>query len=378
MRSEVRYAITGIFILVLSIAMIGLVMWMALGTEQRDTNRYVIYLHESVSGLTEKAPVKMQGVDVGQVYSIRLDPENPQRVEILVDIYEGTPVVVGTRSQLIMSAITSIGYIELSGGFANANPVLPKDDALYPEIPSKPSLPSRLEGAFETLTDRVEKVSRRLTSALSVDNVNNFSDTLANIAFLTEQLSDPSGELQMALANINALTASLAGNGGGDIAGITADIKKISSNLVTITDGLAAEDGPLNTALNSVSSISGVVDGSSERIENILASAESITTNLDRLSANIADLSDRLDKSMDMLDSALSVVSESTRSIGKLATDGAVIVKRFGQQMMPALQGTLNELDRLSEDGQVLIERLIDKPSSIIFGHEATPPGPGE
>lgn len=427
MNSNARYAVAGLFIIILTVAMIGLIMWMTLGTEDRKTNRYIIYMNESVAGLSEQAPVKMRGVDIGKVASVQLDPDNPWRVEVLVDIYEDTPIVVGTRAQLIVSAITSVGYIELSGGSLAASELSADEGEEYPEIPTRPSLPSRLEGVFTTLTDRIEVLTRRITSVLSVQNVNNVTSIIADFEQITHDLAredgplqkglngfasigdlvdNSQGEIDQLLSNVNYITSNMAtitttiANAESDIAktmqglgtmgetisqnqdrlnNIIASAEKTSRNIEALSEDLIAEDGALQSALTNISEISNALgEGEKNAISSILNDAETVTQNLNQFSQNLANLSGKMDNSLELLDDALVTVNQSSKSIGVLADSGNSVVNRFGQQLLPSLQGTLNELDRLSEDGQILLQQLQSNPERIIFGGNPRPAGPGE
>lgn len=62
--------------------------------------RYEIRFSKSVSGLTEGAPVAMQGVTVGRVESIGLDPQNPGSTRVIIAIKKDLPVHRGVRADI--------------------------------------------------------------------------------------------------------------------------------------------------------------------------------------------------------------------------------------------------------------------------------------
>ena len=79
--------------LVLGALLIAGVLWLASGgTLQKKYDFYLAIVQESVAGLNLNAPVKYNGVDVGKVKNIQLDPENPERVKLIFAIVRGTPV----------------------------------------------------------------------------------------------------------------------------------------------------------------------------------------------------------------------------------------------------------------------------------------------
>ena len=117
MENKVNFALVGAFVLVLATALVGVVLWLASGgAYQTQYERYDASVEESVSGLNPKAPVKYNGVDVGKVERIWLDPENPQRVKLRFQIERGTPIKVDTVATLKTQGLTGIAYVELSGG----------------------------------------------------------------------------------------------------------------------------------------------------------------------------------------------------------------------------------------------------------------------
>lgn len=62
--------------------------------------RYEIRFSKSVSGLTKGAPVAMQGVTVGRVDSIELDPLDPGSTRVIVAINEDLPLRRGVRADI--------------------------------------------------------------------------------------------------------------------------------------------------------------------------------------------------------------------------------------------------------------------------------------
>ena len=116
-----NYAAVGAFVLVLGAALIAGVLWLASGGNwQTKYEVYLAVLDESVAGLNLNAPVKYNGVDVGKVQDIALDPANPARVNLLFAIEQGTPIREDTVAVLKTQGLTGIAYVELSGGAAGS------------------------------------------------------------------------------------------------------------------------------------------------------------------------------------------------------------------------------------------------------------------
>lgn len=73
--------------------------YLGVGTGSYDA-RYEIRFSKSVSGLTEGAPVAMQGVTVGRVETIELDPQDPGSTRVIVAINEDLPLHRGVRADI--------------------------------------------------------------------------------------------------------------------------------------------------------------------------------------------------------------------------------------------------------------------------------------
>lgn len=92
MYSKVNYAFTGLFVVGLFAAFLWGLFWLTLGGETTVYDRYRVYFQESVAGLNPKATVRYRGVQIGQVESIRLDPDEPRPGDVVLDIERGTPI----------------------------------------------------------------------------------------------------------------------------------------------------------------------------------------------------------------------------------------------------------------------------------------------
>jgi phospholipid/cholesterol/gamma-HCH transport system substrate-binding protein len=214
----VNYTLVGTFVITLGAAIIAGVLWLAAGGAWRQkVDFYVTMMEESVAGLSINAPVKFNGVDVGQVRTIRLDPVNPERVILTLAIQRGTPITVDTLAVLKTQGLTGISNIELAGGARGSPPLLAPADGSLPVIQSKPSLSARLEDVLTKVLAKVERTSGTLDELLSEDNREAISSSLADIAKLTRTLAARAPAIDATIGNAaqtmqhtNKVAASLA------------------------------------------------------------------------------------------------------------------------------------------------------------------------
>lgn len=185
-----NYAVVGAFVLVLGAILVAGVLWLASGGAfQKKYDLYLAVEDESVAGLNLNAPVKYNGVDVGKVRQIRLDPANPERVILLFAIERGTPIKEDTVAVLKTQGLTGIAYVELSGGARDAAPLRVIEGNEYPVIRTKPSLSARLENVLTTVLAKLDSTSTNINAVLSDENRAAFKSTLADIATVAHTIA---------------------------------------------------------------------------------------------------------------------------------------------------------------------------------------------
>ena len=185
-----NYAIVGAFVLVLGAALIAGALWLVSGGSfQTKYDFYLAMVDESVAGLNLNAPVKYSGVDVGKVQGIKLDPMNPERVQLTFAIVRGTPIKVDTVAVLKTQGLTGIAYVELSGGARDSPLLTATVDGQYPVIRTKPSLSARLENVLTTVLEKLDKTSSNIDALLSNENREAFKSALADIAIVARTIA---------------------------------------------------------------------------------------------------------------------------------------------------------------------------------------------
>jgi phospholipid/cholesterol/gamma-HCH transport system substrate-binding protein len=220
MEEKVNFAVVGVFVLVLSAAFIGGVLWLSSGKSYRTSyDIYRIFMTESVAGLNQNAPVRYRGVQVGRVQKIALAPGNVELVQVTLAIESGTPVKTDTVAMLQTQGLTGIAFVELQGGSREAPELLAKDGQPYPVIETGPSLRVRLEDSLvdaahflknaALISEDLPQLSQRIQR--SADIFDNMSNDLAragkdaSLKFTGETLP----EVRQLVMELRDVTASL-------------------------------------------------------------------------------------------------------------------------------------------------------------------------
>ena len=280
-----NYAVVGAFVLVLGAMLIAGVLWLASGGAlQKKYDLYLAIEDESVAGLNLNAPVKYNGVDVGKVRDIHLDPENPERVRLIFAIERGTPIKVDTVAVLKTQGLTGIAYVELNGGARDAAPLRATTPGEYPVIRTKPSLSARLENVLTTVLAKLDSTSNNLNAILSDENRLAFKSALADIAAVSHTLAERKDTLDAGIvsaartfdngARVSAQlgpvierisrsaeavrkmgdeTALASSNAGKTLDSVGADVKRFTAETLPELQRLLGELNVLSTSLRRLS-----------------------------------------------------------------------------------------------------------------------------
>ena len=193
MEPKVNYVLVGAFVVLFGAILIVIVLWLVRGGPQRNYRSYYAYFGESVSGINEDSVVRYKGIKVGRVRNMRLDPENPERVRLVLDIAEGTPIKEDTVASLATQGLTGLAFVELGGGTRDSPPLTPPPGQPYPVIKIKPSLP--LDQAASTLMSNLNEIASSLKDLTDDESRAAMRKTMVNLAELTAALIKREKEL---------------------------------------------------------------------------------------------------------------------------------------------------------------------------------------
>lgn len=199
---KTNYTIVGVVVLILLVGLIITMLWLSIGFNQKKFTTYTVYMHEAASGLTQDAPVKFNGVQVGNVKEIKLNQNDPRQVEILLSIEEGTPVTTSTFATLNSQGITGVTYIGLSASTSNLTPLKKMPGEPYPVIPSKPSVFNQLDGILKKVSEDMGIVTTEAQRIFNEENAKHIKQILANIDTFSKDVASNGKNVNVFMSNL--------------------------------------------------------------------------------------------------------------------------------------------------------------------------------
>jgi len=202
METKVNLGLVGAFVLLLGTALLGGVLWLASGgLWQKKFDTYLAVVQESVAGLNINAPVKYNGVELGRVRRIELDPQDPQRVNLYLELERGAPIKQDTVAVLKSQGLTGIAYVDLSGGAPGSAALTVRPGARYPEIATKSSLSTQLENVLTRVLARLDGSAESVNAFLSEKNQQAFANALTDMARISRTLAERGPQIDAAIVD---------------------------------------------------------------------------------------------------------------------------------------------------------------------------------
>ncbi len=208
MERDAHYAAVGIATVALLAALAVFAIWLARLQFNDDYDIYDIVFYGPVRGLSEGGEVHFNGIRVGEVTDLNLDPEKGDQVIARVRLDGTTPVRVTSRAQLEPQGITGLNYIQITAG-TEGSAILKTQypENVVPVIQSQPSpIAELLSGSGTVLAQTVDALNR-INRVLSDDNIRSFSTSVKNVEALSTELEARKGmliQLEQAMTKANA------------------------------------------------------------------------------------------------------------------------------------------------------------------------------
>jgi len=287
-----------------------------------EKEKVIMYFEGSVQGLQIGAPVKLKGVELGQITDIQINFQNDNKT-----------VVNAVTADLVLKRINSKGTRITSAFF---------DEAIKNGLRAQLNFQSFLTGLLYVELDFYPDTQAKLYG------LQNDYRELPTVATQFEELSKSFAEM--------------------DIKGMVTHIDEfaIELNKIVKSGEIQTTIKNINKAAVSIGKTSNNVD---LRITQLSQNIEKTRTEIDKLLAELntrtPEIAKSIEKSLNDLSYSLEQVNKTAASIQGTVSEDAPLVNQ--------LNSTLNEISRSAQAFRNLTETLEQQPESVLRGK--TSPG---
>jgi phospholipid/cholesterol/gamma-HCH transport system substrate-binding protein len=233
METRANYVLIGLFTLAVVVGVFGFVYWFQNIGGSGERAFYRVQFDGSVSGLRIGATVLFNGIRVGEVTSLALNPQRPQQVTATVSIDKSVAVRPDTQVGLEFQGLTGIAVLALKGG-SPSSPPLAGDKANPPLLTAPP-------GATQDVTQAARDTMRRLDDFIA-ENQKSFHSALENIDKFSGALARNSERIDKIAEGLQNLT------GGAD--GKSGEINEAARSIRQLADHLDQRTAEITTGIN--------------------------------------------------------------------------------------------------------------------------------
>lgn len=341
MESRANYALVGLFTLAVIAAMFGFVYWFGSGAGGRKQDVRVIFTG-TVTGLGRGSSVLFNGLRVGEVKQIGLQPDDPRRIFGVIEVENTTPLRVDTRARIEAQGLAGVVALQLIGGEPDAAVLQAKPGETLPTIVAERS---ELQDIIESVRNVAKKADEVLGNldGLIKSNSGAITNTVSNIEKFSKALGDNSDSIDKLMSSFGQIADTIAplsqklGTLSEELTGVVrsvdrAKITGIIDNVDKFTAALGGSSNDVSKAVSDVASITDKLNRAADQVEGVLKAAQSFLNTQDGQGAfaevanaakSIRVLADNLDKRTAEITTGINrFTGPGLRDLETLASDG--------------------------------------------------------
>ena len=204
METRAHYVAVGAFVLAVIFLAFVAVLWLGRAEFAQEAKRYYIFFHGSVAGLNKGSQVQYNGIPVGRVVDIRVDPDNLEQIQVTVEIDTSiVDIKSDAEAFLETNILNGISTVQIRGGTQQAAELVPRPGRKYAVINAGRSTLDEVKASLPELVADLKTVAHRLNDLLDEENRQAVSDTLRNVRSITGALVEPSKDVGEVVNNAN-------------------------------------------------------------------------------------------------------------------------------------------------------------------------------
>ncbi len=309
METKANHLLIGAFVIAVIGAGLAFVYWMKNYADGGEGQKYHVIFEGSVQGLGEASSVLFNGLRVGAVETIAIDPEDSRKVRALISVKGGTPVRETSRARISQQGLAGLVALEITPGAPDAPFLKARAGEQFPVIlADKASSGSLLSGVPDTV-----------------------GSAQALLARLNDVVAENQDSIRKTVKHVEAITATLNENQD--------NVSEMIKNARDVSERFGNLSAKLETTIDKFSLA-------------LVDDPKSFVTQAQQATQSFRQLAEKLDK-----------------SVG----DQAEGLTRSTQRSLREFELFMKEAKRLAEDLDRVVQRVEKNPSGFLFGGAQTP-----
>jgi phospholipid/cholesterol/gamma-HCH transport system substrate-binding protein len=192
METRANYVAVGAFVLAIIFLAFVAILWLGRSEYGEEAKRYYIFFKGSVAGLNKGSEVQYNGIPVGRVVDIRVDPNNLEQIQVTVEINTNiVDIKSDARAFLEANILNGIATIQIRGGTREASDLEPEPGHKYPEIKTGRTELEEVKASIPELLADLKQTAHSLNELLDQTNRQADAETLQNLRTISGAFVGP-------------------------------------------------------------------------------------------------------------------------------------------------------------------------------------------
>ena len=190
MENKAHYALIGSFVLLALFAVIAFVAWLSNAQFDQQFDEYEVSFQGGVQGMSQGTEVRFNGLKVGDVTRLRIDPNDTNAVLVDIQVESDTPIDTKSIGRMEPLGLTGLNYIQIIPG-GEGFPLIKELPGRGPyRLVGEASRIELLLGGGGSVIEAAQSALARVNTVMSPDAIADFQGILENVNQITANLRD--------------------------------------------------------------------------------------------------------------------------------------------------------------------------------------------
>ncbi|WP_193227636.1 MlaD family protein [Aureimonas psammosilenae] len=361
METRANYVLVGVFTVAVLLASFLFVYWSANVANQDSRVELLVRIEGSVNGLSVGSQVLFNGLRVGDVRSLRIDPNDPRTVIASTRVDGTTPITTSTRATIGFAGLTGQAFIELKGGSVSERNIIQyaQEQGAVPVIRADPSDVTDILATAKDIADRANNILGQFEAVVNdigpavrttADNITTTSENIkvftGTLAANSDQIDDflrSAGRLADSANTVAEELPSTVRSIRGLVEAVDPqDVRTTLDNVAAISQTLREQSGAIATIVESVQTAATSVGRVGDVIQQNTPSVERFLNNLAPLSDNATRVAENLNQTVNRANGILAGVDPAR--VRETLDNASSLVAALDAKS-PVIQSILDNVD---------------------------------
>jgi phospholipid/cholesterol/gamma-HCH transport system substrate-binding protein len=315
MERKAHYALIGTFVLVSLAALLAFTAWLSNAQFDKKFDNYEISFRGGVQGLSEGTEVRFNGLKVGDITELRIDPNDNNSVIVDIQVVSNTPIDFESIGRMEPLGLTGLNYIQIIPGGPNSRLIKNSTDKDPFRLKGEASRIDLLLGSGGTVMESSQAALARINAVMTPEAIMDFHEILNNLRVITSNFVD-----------------------------------------------LKVDPEIFNRTMQSIEQASSDVSLAADAVDVAAKDFDIL------IETDVKTVLDRSKISMEKLDKTLSAIEVLSKDSNQLITDGRDAINRLSNSGLTDIEETIDSIRRVVLGLESILINFEQNPTAFIVG----------